>query len=456
MNRFFDTIKSMQTAFLRYGKANGGNVAVTSSLIFGALIALIATTVDISGKTSSHRELQAVADAAALAAAREMAVSAADQVRVQSVASSYIDANWTGSTATTKASLNTKESTITVNVSATSSTISLLKRDPTKETISAMAVAEVSGGGNVCLIGLSNQDQGTLDLKGKSRITATNCQVYSNSNDKYSMIVQDYAQVKMDFVCINGGLKGDPLTLGGDVITSCPRITDPLRDRPPPPFGIADCVGGLSKGYNVNPGKDITLKPGVYCGGLIINGANVEFEPGEYVILNGPLVVNSTGSVEGDGVGFYLSGALSTINFSKESQISLRAPRDGPMAGILFYDGGIGGLTDGLDESLGLGKLGSLLSDVQNKTVGTVLGKSHRITSDNAGVLVGTIYMPYSNLIIDGDAPIADESEYTVIIANAFELMNGSNLVIHTDYHLTDVPVPDGVGPRDVKIRLKS
>lgn len=445
----------MKSACSAFGKARDGNMAVTSAIIFGALIALVATTIDISGKTSNHRELQAVADAAALAAAREMAVSAADQVRVQSVASSYVDANWKGSTATTHAILDLKESTITVNVSAQSSSATILKRESKDTSISAIAVAEVSGGGNVCLIGLSVQDQGTLNLMGRSRITATNCQVYSNSDDKYSMIVQDYAQVKMDFVCINGGLKGDPLTLGGDVITSCPRITDPLRDRPAPPFGVTDCVGGLSRGYNINPGKDITLKPGVYCGGLIINGANVEFEPGEYVILNGPLVVNSTGSIEGDGVGFYLSGALSTINFSKQSQISLRAPRDGPMAGILFYDGGIGGLTDGLDESVGLGKLGSLLSDVQNKTVGTVLGKTHRITSDHAGVLVGTIYMPYSNLIIDGDAPIADESEYTVIIANAFQLMNGSNLVIHTDYHLTDVPVPDGVGPQTVNIRLK-
>ena len=71
----------------------------------------------------------------------------------------------------------------------------------------------------------------------------------------------------------------------------------------------------------------------------------------------------------------------------------------------------------------------------------------HYIRSDNARRLVGTIYLPNGKLLIDGRKPIADRSEYTVIIADTFELQDGPNLVLRTDYHLSDIPVPTGVGP---------
>ena len=71
----------------------------------------------------------------------------------------------------------------------------------------------------------------------------------------------------------------------------------------------------------------------------------------------------------------------------------------------------------------------------------------HYIRSDNARRLVGTIYLPNGKLLIDGRRPIADRSEYTVIIADTFELQDGPNLVLRTDYHLSDIPVPEGVGP---------
>ncbi len=439
-------------------KSTQGNVSVMAALIIGLLIVVVAGTIDISQKSSLNRELQAVVDAAALAAAREMAVSSADQTRVQSVASSYVDANWTGERATTRAELDVTKGIITVSSTAPKSLASILKKDQKDTNFYAEAVAEVSGGGNVCLIGLSDHEQGTIDLQQRARITAENCQVYSNSDNRYSMVVKDMAQVNMDFVCIAGGLRGDPLTIGGDVITSCPPITDPLRDRPHPPFDATDCVDGLLTGVRLNFGQKVTLEPGVYCGGLFVNGADVEFKPGEYIILNGPLKVQSSGNIEGDGVGFFLSGPLATINFGKQSSISLRAPRSGPMAGLLIYDAGFGGLTDTLGGDVG-GRLGSqvggVLGRLQNNTLGEVVRKNHRITSDNAGTLVGTIYIPFSDLTIDGDKPVADESEYTVIVANSFKLKNGPNLVIKTDYHLSDIPVPQGVGVQDVTIRLK-
>ena len=70
----------------------------------------------------------------------------------------------------------------------------------------------------------------------------------------------------------------------------------------------------------------------------------------------------------------------------------------------------------------------------------------HIIASNNARNLVGTIYLPGNTLQINSTDPIADQSDYTVIIARKFEMKDGPELVLNTDYEHSPIPVPDGVG----------
>ena len=81
------------------------------------------------------------------------------------------------------------------------------------------------------------------------------------------------------------------------------------------------------------------------------------------------------------------------------------------------------------------------------------LGVSHRITSNNARVLLGTIYLPRSTLLIDANSPVADQSAYTAIVAERLILDAGPDLVLNSDYGSTDIPVPgnlSGAGGRIV------
>ena len=142
--------------------------------------------------------------------------------------------------------------------------------------------------------------------------------------------------------------------------------------------------------------------------------------------------MNEGGWIEGRDVGFYLTGKDAKLNFEQDSHISLEAPRAGPLTGLLFF------------------------ADITNpKTVSFVGGGAQRlrdghvIRSDDARRLVGTIYLPDDKLVVDGETPVADQSEYTVIIAQSFELNNGPNLVIQSDYAASPVPVPEGVGPNN-------
>ena len=64
-------------------------------------------------------------------------------------------------------------------------------------------------------------------------------------------------------------------------------------------------------------------------------------------------------------------------------------------------------------------------------------------------MLLGTIYLSRNTLSVDANAPVADESAYTAIIARKLLLDAGPNLVLNSNYSATDIPVSNtlsGVG----------
>jgi hypothetical protein len=172
----------------------------------------------------------------------------------------------------------------------------------------------------------------------------------------------------------------------------------------------------------------------------ISNGANVVLAPGIYVIKDGPLIVQNNASMRGIDVGFFLKGPGSKLTFARDSTINLSAPRTGIMAGLLIYDdpSGVAAPDNTAPPAPG----------------GNSATRVHKITSDNARTLIGTIYMPQGRLVIDARRPIADRSAYTVIVVKQIDLHNGPNLVLNADYNATDVPVPEGVGPYGSKVTL--
>jgi hypothetical protein len=64
--------------------------------------------------------------------------------------------------------------------------------------------------------------------------------------------------------------------------------------------------------------------------------------------------------------------------------------------------------------------------------------------------LLGTIYIPASTLAVSGTGgSVNGQSAWTVIVAKAIQLSGSPNLVINANYTLSNVPVPDGVGPNN-------
>jgi hypothetical protein len=406
-------------------KDNEGATAMIVAVLLPIMILLGGIAIDQSYIQSQMSKLQVIADDGALYAVREMEIVRTDTSRIEQVALAYVDSFQDMPELRAQVRVDMANRTVNLIVSKEPETyfmnplgmISTIKAEST-----AQLVGEV---GNTCLIALDSDMARSLALNRKSSLTARDCALYSNSTSPQSLRVFPNASIVVSNVFLVGGYQGTIRGLSNEPVTDAPPIADPLAGRAPPAYGNCDFFDYIAK-------HDDTLAAGVYCGGLQISGARVNLEPGTYIIKDGPLTVNEGGWIEGRDVGFYLTGKDAKLNFEQDSHISLEAPRAGPLTGLLFF------------------------ADITNpKTVSfdgggaQRLRDGHVIRSDDARRLVGTIYLPDDKLVVDGETPVADQSEYTVIIAQSFELNNGPNLVIQSDYAASPVPVPEGVGPNN-------
>jgi hypothetical protein len=302
--------------------------------------------------------------------------------------------------------------------------------------LSTSATAKVSAKMPLCLLALDRRAPDSVSLEKSAQMTATNCMVYSNSINDKGLEAKDSAVLTAGLICTAGGkYKGDNAKFLPSPVTDCPVMDNPLENRAAPSVGACNYYDTV-----VNGGTQ-TLQPGVYCGGLkITNSAVVTLTRGVYIIKDGPLKVESYATMQGTDVGFYLNGKSSNLTFDRTSTISLSAPKDGVMAGLLIFDDPTGAWAPA-DPPV---PLPEVVDGLVNYSKGPP--RDHKILSDNARLLLGTIYMPQGRLIIDATKPIADKSAYTVMVVRRIDLHDGPNLVLNSDYSATDVPVPQGVG----------
>jgi Flp pilus assembly protein TadG len=398
-----------------------GNIALTGAVALPCAFFLITSGVDYAAVSSQRSLLQSVADKAALASARELIIAqdaiveSGNDSRITSVASSVVTAHIGPSHATTAQVIDSGTAVeVTIVMSRQTYFNSPFAAGETQ--ISAKAVAEAAGAGNICLVGLNTKSATSLHMGRGARISAGSCVVYSNSQSATSLTMAATARLSAELICVSGGVHSlvpETNFTHGKPVHDCPVFDDPLIDRPMPDK-LAPCT---AKDLSLQAGDDVQLKPGTYCGGINNAGGIVRLSPGVYIMRDGPLRVDGGGSLLGEDVGIFLTGPDSQVLLNAKSHVSLSAPRDGDMAGMLIFE---------------------------DRTI--PVPKGHFFSSDDARNLVGTIYFPNSKLTINAQNPIADQSAYTVILAAEFDLESGPELVLNTDYSGSDVPVPSGIG----------
>lgn len=413
------TVHRINGWFQPFTRAESGSIAVKMALLTPVLVLVVGGGLDYSILTNQKSRLQSAIDAGALAAAKELGLADAKRENVQAiveaVVQSYLSDNHDQTYGGGKVSLTAtvRGSPLEVAVMATQDVD--LPFDGAfgagSAALTTSTVARIAGKPNICVLGLDPDEAGTIQLMNDAKVTGQNCAVFSNSSHTNGLTAKNSSRLTADLICSRGGKDADAGVFSPDPILDCPSFEDPLALRPEPMPSAC-----LETNLTIK-NESRSLLPGTYCGGITISqGSVVTFEPGVFIIQDGPLDVGGGSSVTGAGVGFYFTGKKATFGFAKQSTIELSAPESGPMAGLLMFE-----------------------SRSQPKT-----GK-HNIMSDDARTLVGTIYLPASELRVDASAPIADKSAYTAIVARAMRLYGGPHLVLNTNYDQTSVPVPEGI-----------
>lgn len=399
----------------KFRKCAKGTIALSVGVAAPAMIAVVGIAIDYGVLIQKQSTLQGLSDAAAVAAASEFATQR-NVAALLPIAQAYVDSKAKDFDGKLRAKVTSDDKTGSVTVSVTHTWTPFFAHflDTNVTPITSASTARSVGSGKICMIALKPAFSAVLFLQMNAKLIADGCSVYSNSTHKNSIWIDDNGNVTADLICSAGGVKllfTNSVT--PDATLDCPPVPDPLAGRTAPP---SDSCPKKSKQLVIKD-QNRSLLPGTYCGGIRIEGnSNVTFQPGVFVLKDGPFEVVDSAKVEGNYAGFFLTGTNAVLNFEGNTTIDLVAPKDGPMAGLLFFED-------------------------RNVTS----GNEHVINSNNARVLLGTIYLPRGKLHVAANAPVADKSAYTAIIADTIELAAGPDLVLHSDYGATDVPVPQGL-----------
>jgi hypothetical protein len=398
----------------------GGNVVLAFSLAFPVLLGAAGLAVESAGFYNQQSRMQSVADSTALALAKELhlflenpqTLKAAGEDRAEAL---LAETGLAGYEHTTDVTLDSNQGFARVSINM--ATRGFLPPEVWGENhIAVTAEARTYGQVRLCILGLNEEDGDTIRADHAAALTAPDCAIQSNSSDPSGLRTNNLSTLVSLFICTSGGYDGVGFVPPPQ--TDCPALEDPLELRQPPPVGGCDFLD-----FEVEAGEG-TIMPGHYCGGLkLSNDADVIAEPGIYVISGGAFEASSNSLLRGEDVSFYFADDAAVLAFKDEAVIELSAPREGPMAGILFYE---------------------------NPTAPPE--RNFEISSDSARKLLGTIYLPRGRFRVGSGGLVGDLSEYTIIVANRIEL-DGGVLIINADYAASDVPVPLGLG-NNAQVRL--
>lgn len=451
-------------ALTKFLNNRSGGIATIFAIALPATMTLVGGSIDYASIARQRGDLQAMADTAAIAVARQMTMQTLSDQQIQSVAFNFATAN---ADAATVSGLQVGAKRLPdgggaqVQLSAQAYTpLGLLSHFVRLTHLGAQATARIGNGQTkLCLLTVA-ETKGTANDAGPgaqtfvsdhktgivldrgSRITAPGCVLHTNFKDQQAFVIERNAEVRANLLCAVGGITNNGGSVVGTVVSDCPKIENPMESRAFPNLTSAlgpkghTCMGAKYQDIVLTQGTH-TLTPGNYCGNISIAGdARVKLEPGVYAI-QGKLIVSERAHLDGERVGLYLWGGKNSVGrpayfrFLDDASINLSAPESGPMAGLLIWEGVNGAIADKYLK----------VSDLN----------FHQISSTRAKRLNGTIYLPGGQLLINAPVQVAEDSDFTVLLVSRLDLQHGPNLVLNSDYASSRVPVPKGLGPIGAK-----
>ena len=375
----------------RLWKGRAGGVLVFFAIAAPVLIGLAGASIDIGLWYANKRLVQSAVDSAALAGALELRrtdETDANAIHADVETAVNLDAAINGYSAGNGDTIvvdtsNSPQVAVTITRPVPGLLSQVVFTEPTKVAARAVAQADVN---DSCIWSLSPSGSG-VQVSGNAQVDL-DCGVIANSSDGDGILENGTGCLTTTEIKVVGNTAGD--CIDPTPVTGINPFDDPLAalEGPPGPY-LCD--------YNFPPfvsaGGPIVLNPGVYCGRLKLNTPSmrsVTFNPGLYILHNASFDIGANADVTGDDVSFYLTsdthGMGENITFAGGATISLSAPSDGPLPGILFYH----------DRNAG--------------------DTTHFLTGGTNMTLNGILYFPSADLQFTGGSALTESA--TIIIAD--------------------------------------
>ncbi len=376
------------------------------ALLMPVLLGMTALGIDTGYWVMNQRNLQTAADAAAMAAAFEIANGAEENAEFaatkEAMQNGYDPEDGDVLTLTVSEDENGDQG-VAVQIEYTDTAMfSRYFIDELGSVVTAGAVAS-SSGGNFCMLTLDEEADNALSASGSVTINAENCGLASNSTSDESISFNGSVEVNVDNVQTRGDydLVGSAELNANSIKTGSGRLADPYEDLEVPPFSSCSSNDIKKNSLSISGSTDVTLSPGTYCGGIQISGSgNITFEPGVYILDGGDFDVSGSGAMYGDGVSFILTnggnGDYGNIDITGSKTLNFSAPNAGEdMAGVLFYQD-------------------------RDTPAGNGASNQNKITGSSEIFLDGVVYTPSREIKIGGSTGV--DSPCTRIIASTISL----------------------------------
>ena len=413
-------LRRIANVFARFMRETRGSIALKFAFVGPAIFLLGVGAIDLLAVSTAQGRLQSIADAGALAGAPSLAL-ATDGAAARERAAAFVVgeiSQWTDAP--------TYEATYEIVQQGGQRAIRVLLRGHRPSFFANMlppggwhfvgdATASSVGLVPLCVLTTGDDVAKILNVLDTGRLAAPACMVHSNRD------------IEVEGGSITGAAVQAVTSARGSISpgpgTGAAPIDDPFAsldlDRGP---GAACAGRGAVRNLKLALGSR-RIPPGMHCGGIEISGtATVVLEPGEHWFLAGPVVVRDDARLEGDDV-VLLFDKTSNFAFTDHALVRLSGRKTGDFTGIVM-----GGTRDNTQDFI--------------------------ISSDNVESLLGVIYVPNARLLVEGRADVARDSAWTVIVAESLLLRGSPSLFINANYDASDVPVPNGVGPRAGGSRL--
>jgi Flp pilus assembly protein TadG len=428
-----------------------GNVLALTAVSLTVLMGFMALAIDAGMLYRAKRQVQKVADSAALAAAAQMASDGSGQTAANAAVTKdgfTIDASAAGAMTVTPlvqtASSTTGYVKVTVTEHAPTFFLPIVSSSLRTIDVSAAAAASYTLTSNSeCMLGLSQsgtavpnasgvETDGSTTMtwsttvmsdvatEGNSKIKTPHCGVQacgptSEVAGSGKTAAGIYAWGSGSITALSNTAPSYGTDNSGSTITSTPTLKscagDPLASAMPTKPTAGTCIDPTWMQNGTAGGHAESISPGTYCNFNTANVSTLTMQAGTYIITN-TFSTNSGSTINGTGVTIYLAngaiansgnytyvaGGATPYGVGNGTTMNISAPTTGSYAGIALWDG-----------------------NSSNSTPDTVT-----FGGGAGSTFSGAIYAPNTNLVLGNGSGTSTLSSN--IIANTIMVLGGSTI----------------------------